>query len=292
MIFLLGSIVLSSWLTLSFKIIERLKIPMLQAIVVNYGVCVITGSVFNGASPFHSQLVRQPWLGWALLMGLTFIFLFNIIGFTTQKLGVSVASVANKLSLVIPFIFSIYLYHEKATVLKVTGVIVALVAVVLTCWPSGNREPSGKKFVPVLLFLPLVLFIGSGLLDTMIKFVERTHLNDGNKNDFLITAFAVAGMIGLLILVTLLALKKEKFDRRSIGAGIMIGVPNYFSIWFLVQVLKQFADDSSKIIPLNNMGIVLFSTVAAWIFFREKLSALNWLGIFFSLGAIALIAYG
>jgi uncharacterized membrane protein len=72
----------------------------------------------------------------------------------------------------------------------------------------------------------------------------------------------------------------------------MIGIPNYFSIWCLVQVLKDYQGNSSAILPINNMGIVLFSTVAAWIFFRERLSKLNWLGIILSIAAIAFIAFG
>jgi len=292
MLFLLGSVVLSSWLILSFKAIERYRISLLQAIVVNYWVCVITGSLFNGSIPFNSRLIHQEWLGWALLMGAFFIFLFNIIGYTTQKMGVSVASVANKLSLVIPFGFSLYLYDEQATWLKVSGVVTAVAAVLFTCWRKGDNEPAGRKFLPLFVLLPLVLFIGSGLLDTMIKYVEQIHLQDGNYNDFLITAFFVAGSIGLLLQVGLFISGKEKFDRRTLAAGLLIGVPNYFSIWCLVQVLKAYAGNSSSIIPLNNMGIVLFSTVAARIIFKEKLSSLNWLGILLSLAAIALIAYG
>ena len=59
-----------------------------------------------------------------------------------------------------------------------------------------------------------------------------------------------------------------------------------------MRVLKLYSANSSAIIPINNMGIVLFSAVAALIFFREKLSVLNWTGIALSLGAIALIAFG
>lgn len=59
-----------------------------------------------------------------------------------------------------------------------------------------------------------------------------------------------------------------------------------------MRVLKQYSDNSSAIIPVNNMGIVLFSTVAAWALFKEKLSVINWAGIFLSSFAIALIAYG
>lgn len=293
MFFLIGSIVLSSWLTLSFKLVERFGINTFQAIVFNYITCVVTGSFVNGAFPINKASVSESWFGWSLLMGLTFIFLFNVIGFTTQKMGVSVASVANKLSLVIPFVFSIYLYHEGPTALKIIGVVIALVSVVLTCWPSADAtEPSGKKVSPMFFFLPVILFVGSGLLDTMIKYVEISFLNDTNKNAYLITAFAVAASLGFIAMIFLFITGKMKFDKRAVAAGIIIGIPNYFSIWCLVRVLKDYTGNSSAIIPINNMGIVLFSTLAAWFLFKEKLSRLNWLGILLSIAAISLIAFG
>ena len=292
MIFLLATIILTSWLTLSFKLVERFRISNIQAIVFNYVACVLTGSVVNGSFPVNTSTFKESWFIWAVVMGTVFIFLFNVIGITAQQLGVAVASVANKLSLVIPFLFSVYLYNEKATVLKIGGIVIALAAVILSCWPTRHKEPSGKEFKPSLLIFPIILFIVSGLLDTMIKYVEQAYLNDTNKNDYLITAFAVAASIGLIILLLLFASGKEKFDYRAVIAGLGIGIPNYFSIWCLVRVLKDFSGNSSAIIPINNMGIVLFSTLAAWLFFKEHLSKTNWLGIALSLIAIALIAYG
>jgi drug/metabolite transporter (DMT)-like permease len=292
-LFLIGSIVLSSWLTLSFKLVERFGINTFQAIVFNYITCVVTGSFVNGAFPISVHSVNESWFGWSLIMGLTFISLFNVIGFTTQKMGVSVASVANKLSLVIPFVFSIYLYKEGPTAFKIIGVIIALASVVLTCWPSSSQEePSGKKALPIYFLLPVILFVGSGLLDTMIKYVENSFLNETNKNAYLITAFAVAASLGFIAMLLMLITGKMKFDKRAIAAGIIIGVPNYFSIWCLVHVLKDYAGNSSAIIPINNMGIVLFSTLAAWFLLKEKLSRLNWLGILLSIAAISLIAFG
>lgn len=293
MLFLLGSIILTSWLTLSFKIVERFNIPVFQAIVFNYIACVITGSFVNGAFPVSGSTFAESWFKWSLLMGLMFVSIFNLVGITAQKMGVAVTSVANKLSLVIPFVFSIYLYNESTTWIKLAGIVIALAAVVLTCIPSASGlEPSGKPFHLSNLFLPVVLFISSGLLDTLIKYVEQTELNDGNKNAYLITSFGVAAVLGSITLLFLLLTGKVKFDKRSILAGIMIGVPNYFSIWCLVRVLKDYQGNSSAIFPINNMGIVLFSTVAAWIFFKERLSTLNWLGIVLSIAAIALIAFG
>ncbi len=293
MLFLIGSIVLSSWLTLSFKLLERFGINTFQAIVFNYITCVVTGSFVNGAFPIDESTVQESWFKWSLVMGTIFISLFNVIAFTAQKMGVSVASVANKLSLVVPFIFSVYLYNEESTALKVIGIVIALAAVVLTCWPSANAmEPSGKKAKPFYFFLPIILFAGSGLLDTMIKYVEISFLSESNQDAYLITAFAVAAVLGVIALLFLFNTGKMKFDKRAIAAGIIIGVPNYFSIWCLLKVLKDYAGNSSAIIPINNMGIVLFSTVAAFLLFREKLSMLNWLGILLSIAAIALIAFG
>lgn len=299
MIYLVGSIVLASYLTLSFKAVERLGIDNFQAIVFNYITCVITGSIVNGSFP-NSEAIHQSWFGWACFMGFVFIFLFNIVAFTAQKISVSAASVAYKLSLVIPFGFSIYLYNEKLTALKFLGIIVALVAVVLTCLPPKQKMPSDPRTQPavtktnkyLLILMPVLLFIGSGLLDTMIKYVEQRYLDEANNNIYLITAFASAATIGAITLIILVISGRQKLSWKAMLAGAAIGIPNYFSIWCLLRVLKDYQGNSSAIIPINNMGIVLFSAIVAWLVFREKLSLINLTGIALAISAIALIAYG
>jgi drug/metabolite transporter (DMT)-like permease len=294
MIYLIGSIVLSSYLTLSFKVLQRLNINAFQAIVFNYIACVCTGSLFNHSLPVNKEILQANWLPWAFLMGTMFISIFNVIGFTTRKLGVAIASVANKLSLVIPFLFSIGLYNENVTALKIAGIVVALIAVILTCYPAQQNVPAQKKVYELLVILPLVLFISSGLLDTLIVFVKNNFFINptDNFNNFLIAAFTIAAIIGISILLVQLISGKQKFSFKAVWAGIIIGIPNYFSIWCLGRVISDYKGNSSAIIPVNNMGIVLFSAVMAWLIFKEKLSAINWVGILLALAAIALIAYG
>lgn len=292
LLYLIGSIVLSSYLVLSFKILQRMGISSFQAIVFNYWTCVITGSVVNGRFPLrNAEATTLPWFPWALLMGGTFIFLFNIIAFTARNNGVAVASVANKLSLVIPILFSIFLYKESIHIGQWTGIFLALLAVVLTCYPAEKSDTGSASVGLRMLVLPVILFFGSGLLDTMIKFVEHQFLNGENNNDYLITAFLSAASIGAIILTVQQLTGSKQVDVRAILAGILIGIPNYFSIWCLIRVLKQFPGNSSMIIPVNNMGIVLFSAVAAYVFFKERLSFVNWSGIAISLLAIGLIAF-
>jgi drug/metabolite transporter (DMT)-like permease len=292
MLLLIGSIVLTSYLTLAFKVCERFHISTYQAIIFNYITCVVTGSIVNGSFPVVPSNFSEQWFKWAMLMGVMFISIFNLLAYTTRKGGVAVASVANKLSMVIPAAFSVWLYNESMGWLKLVGIAVALVAVILTSLQQRNDAHHTVKWF--IFLLVGALFISSGLLDTTIKYVEYHFLNEGNKNDYLVSAFFSAAAIGTVLLILQLLSGKQKLESKALLAGILIGIPNYFSIWCLVKVLKYppYGLQSSAIIPVNNMGIVLFSAVVAFILFKEKLSKTNWLGIVLSVLAIAFIAYG
>lgn len=293
MIYLLGSIILTSYLLLSFKVCGKLNIPVFPAIVFNYITCVVTGSFVNGSFPIQVESLATPWFRWAMIMGLLFITSFNLIGITAQKLGVAVASVANKLSLIIPVILTIVLYNEQVVGWEIVGISLALIAVIFTCYPQKN-ESSNINPVPFLqkIVLPLLVFIGSGFLDALINHVQQTYVAKETNNAFLISGFFSAASIGVIVLLYQYWKKQLVFKVNQIIAGVCIGIPNYFSIWCLVHFLQDSPWETSASLPVNNMGIVLFSTLVAAIVFKEKLSLINWTGIALSAIAIYLIAFG
>ncbi len=290
MLYLIGSIVLTSYLTLSFKACEKLQVNVFQAIVFNYITCVITGSFVNGSFPVHAANIAMPWFKWACIMGAMFVSIFNVVALTAQKNGVAVASVANKLSLIIPVILSVYLYNETVAGWKAIGVVLALIAVAFTTYTPGKN--GAEKHGLMLYLLPLVLFLSSGLLDALINHVQLTYVTNENNNDYLVSSFFSAATIGSTILLIQYIRKKQVFQWKNLLAGVLIGIPNYFSIWCLMHYLKESPWQTSSSIPVNNMGIVLFSAVVAWLLFKERLSKINWLGVALSLLAIYLIAFG
>lgn len=296
MIFLIGSIILSSYLTIAFKLCDRFGIDKFQAIVFNYMACALTGCVVSGSIPSFSESVSSPWFVWALLMGAAFIIIFNLIALTVQKAGLAVASVASKLSLIIPFVFSIFFYNDHAIPMKIVGVVLALVAVVLTLYPHATPVDQGtnkkSSFNLQVVVLPFIVFVTTGLLDTLIKYVEQYFITPANNDQYLITSFSAAFLLGLLYLGFLLVSGRTKLSAKAFAAGVLIGIPNYFSIWCLMKVLKEYSTISSVIIPVNNLGIVLFSSIVAWLFFKERLGRINWVGIALAIVAIALIAFG
>ncbi len=282
-------ILCSVTLVVLFKLFDRLKIDTFQAIVFNYLTAVFTGAF---ARPFNPELVlheKGNWIWWALGLGVFFISLFVIIGRSVSESGITLTTVANKMSLAIPVAAGVWLYNEQVNAVKFFGILLALAAVTFSSWKSETKSES-KKHGKSWLF-PLIIFVGSGFLDTSMKYVETQVLSPALTSIFLLLLFLTAGSIGIGILTTGLVLGKMKFHYRNLLGGIALGIPNYFSIYFLLEALSTSGLDSTVIFPIMNVGTVLLSAVSAIVMFREKLSVLNYLGLGLSIAAILMIAF-
>ncbi len=287
MLYLLVAILLNTLLYVLFKLFPKYKIDALQAIVVNYLTCVLVGSLLHGSFPVGTNSILYSWLPWSLLMGGMLISLFNLIAYCTKKEGITTTTVANKLSLVIPVVFSLWLYNEQLTVIKLLGIILAFPAVYLTT----RIKEDGRKGQDLLW--PGLLFLGSGLLDALVKYAENSFLQDDESMvSFTIHAFATAGIIGLLLVAVAIARNKTVFHFRNIAAGVLLGVPNYFSIYYLIKLLNADFLQSSAAIPVNNIGIVVVSAICGIVLFKEKAPAARIIGLVLSIAAISLIAFG
>ncbi len=287
MFYLLATILLNVVLSAIFKVFPKYKIDALQAIVVNYCVCVVTGSLFIGRFPYQPVAFHQSWFPWSLLMGVGFISIFNLLAYCTREDGITTSIIANKLSLVIPVVFAVVLFGERLGIAKIAGIVLAFPAVYFT---SRVREDNGK--VPNF-FWPVLLFVGSGLLDTLMNYVQHNHLSDpGQQALYAIFCFSTAGTIGVLLLTVLVLTKRIKLAARNIVAGICVGIPNYFSIYFLIRALNSNYLQSSAAIPVINIGILVASALTAFLLFREKMNGLRIIGLVLAVIAILMIAMG
>ena len=289
MIYLLITVLLNALLAVIFKLFPRYNIDTLQAIVFNYWVCVITGSMFFGEFPVGAQSFTQPWFPFALMMGFGFIMVFNLFGYCTKSEGITVATVANKLSLVIPVIFSVFLYSESLSLVHILGILIAFPAVYLAASSSETLEQKDRQSFH--FGWTALLFLGSGLLDTAMKFVQQKHLStQASQAIYSIHVFVVAGCVGALIMTYLVLTKKVRLSFRNLIGGIVLGIPNYFSIYFFVRMLNSNFLKSSALIPLSNVGVLFASSILALIVFKEKFNTKRWIGLALSVVVIALLA--
>ena len=286
MTYLLLTIFLNVLIFALFKLFPRYGVDNLQAIVVNYVTCVVTGSVFLGYIPFKTEHFSRPWFSWSLLMGAMFISIFNFIAFSIKKSSLTATTVANKLSLVIPVLFSVWLYDEAMNLPKMLGIFIAFPAVYLT---TKTDEAQGQKN----LLLPFLLFLASGALDTTVKYVEHHFLGEQHMQSvYLIHVFAMAACIGISVIAIQKWRHKIALHWRNVLAGVLLGVPNYFSIYFFVRLLNDDFLQSSAAIPVNNIGIVILSSVAAILFFKEQTTKQRIAGLCLSVLSILLLLYG
>lgn len=285
MIALIFSILASTLIFVIFKLFSKFKINTLHAIVVNYIVACFSGLIAYNNEIVVTNIIHFNWFYYAIGLGAIFILVFNLMAITTQRSGLSVVSVATKMSVVIPIVFGLIYYQESLGVFKLIGIILALIAVYL----ASIRTKSGIAIQKKNLIFPLLVFIGSGIIDTSIKFLEGSFVAQNDIPIFSATIFASAAVIGILLLTYKATIGAFKFEFKNILGGIALGIPNYFSIYFLVQALRSNIFDSSGIFTVNNVAIVMVSTIAGIILFKEKLLIKNWIGIALAIISIFMV---
>ena len=286
MFYLLATILTNTILFALFKLFPRYKIDNLQAIVANYFTCVIVGSFLLGRFPVSMESINKPWFGWAILMGIMFFSLFNLIAYRTREDGMTTTTIANKLSLIIPVMFSSYLYADVIGVGKIAGILLAFPAIYFTAHANDNGARNKSHIFPA------ILFVGSGLLDTLVKYVEYNFLATATDlADYVVHVFFTAGIVGAVVVAVLQLKNGFKIRGRNLVAGIILGVPNYFSIYFLIKLLHSDFLQSSAAIPVNNIGIVLLSAITGIFLFKEHATWQRILGLILSIASIFLIAF-
>lgn len=284
MIYLLLSILSSTAIFVLFKLFQKYNINTLQAIVVNYVVAATVGFISYENTINISVISNSRWFIGAVLLGILFITIFNVMALTAQRNGISIASVASKMSVIIPIVFGIYVYNESAGLVKIAGIILALIAVYMASVKTKQNVPVKKS-----LLLPFVLFIGSGIIETSLKYIETNFVEANGIPIFSATIFGSAGIIGLLVIATKVIGKSLVPDLKSLPAGLVLGIVNYCSIYFLLKALQYDGAESSTIFTINNVTIVMLSAMIGFALFKERLSFKNIFGIVLAIISIILV---
>ena len=284
MIYLLLTILQSTAIFVVFKLFNRFRIDNWQAISINYVVASLFGLVIYKGDLSIEILLGKDWFEFGLILGITFIATFFIFALSAQKVGVALTSVASKMSVVIPVIAGLILLNETIGWLAGSGVVIALLAFYLTLG-SGRHRSFPSKYV----ILPVLLFLGNGVNDTIMKYTEHHYVADINDRIlFLTIVFMTSLVFGVLITAKRYYNKKVNLNLHTIVGGSILGLINFGSTYYILQAMDIFA--SSVVFPITNAGIVTLSTLIGWSVFREKLSLRNWIGIVLAIVAIIMIA--
>jgi drug/metabolite transporter (DMT)-like permease len=264
---------------------EKYQVDNLQGLIFNYitaGVC----SYFFLKSDFSlAYILHSEWLFHAMIIGTLFIVVFNFYAFGTQKVGIAITTVANKMSLIIPVSAAIILYGDSITYLKGIAFLLAISGIYLSS-TKGGKLSFDKRY----LWLIILVFVGQGISDSIFNDFAQKFPNEGNYVFFMVLFFT-ASISGILIHTGKALKTKHPFQLKSVLWGVIFGIPNFFALLYFLKALGDPNLNSSIVFPLVSIGVVVSSSLTGMFIFKEKLSKTNWIGILLSICAIYIFSY-
>jgi len=286
MIFLVLAVICSTGNQLLFKVFSRLHIDIFTAIVVNYAVCVLIGFGSAGQAAWPGAMFTREWHFYSLVQGGLFVICLILLGLTTARRSVAMASLATRLSVVIPTVAAFLIYGDVLSPFKISGILASLLALYLS---SSDRAGNEAQAVNAPGMLPLSLFIAYGLYAALLKFVQEKFLDGFSYHGYVLLSFLSAFLISAALLAWRFFFKKQSCQWRDMAAGFVLGCSNYGAVYFLIRALGVPGWQSSQIFPTVSIGIVSLSTLGAWTFFHEKLSRRLIWALAIGIGSIVLV---
>jgi drug/metabolite transporter (DMT)-like permease len=286
MIYLLLAILGSGLIPVLFRGFGDWRVNVFWAIPVNYLTCVVVGSIWGGHPLALSTLPRQPWLWLALLQGGILAINFFLLAYTAQRVGVSVAALASRLSVAIPSILAFLFYGDSFTVVKLAGLAAALLSLYL-CTASAEKHIAAGTLA--LKLLPVLVFLTFGCYFIVIKHAQVYYLADESFHDYVMSGFLFAFLTSLMICLARGLLVLKQLRLAYVLAGFLLGAVNYLAVYALVKALALEGWQSSQLYPIYSIGVVAVSTGLAMMLFGEELSNVRRVGLAVGVLAVALL---
>ncbi len=268
-----------------FKLFHRYKVDNLQAIVINYLVAGSLGLSLSKENITPAGILQLDWIYYALIIGLFFVVVFNLLAKASQKVGLALATLANKISVLLPVVASFFLYGDTVSSTKIIGITIAVIGVIFSTLSKGKLN-----FDQRYLGLILIIFLGQGVADILFNYAQKNYVAQSHAPLFIAVIFIAAFIAGSFILAGQLFQKSKTFQLKSIFWGIAVGIPNYLTVFFFFRSLESDFMESSQVYPILNMGVIVVSALAGLLIFKEKLTSLNWAGLLLCIIAIGLIS--
>jgi drug/metabolite transporter (DMT)-like permease len=213
-------------------------------------------------------------------LGLLFFLGFFAFAKAVSTAGASLSAVSSRLSVIVPISLSIIIFREIPSYFQLTGIILAFITILLFYF--SIRQFSAGTFQRMDYFYLFALIIGIGINDFSFKVFQSWRPAE-EKNFFILTIFSFAFIYSFSYIL----FKKIKIEPHTLTTGIILGIPNVFSSYFLLGALNQLP--AIIVYPSINIGIIVLTSLAAFLIWREKVNVFGWWAMGFGISAILLL---
>ncbi|MGE8378853.1 MAG: EamA family transporter, partial [Sphingobacterium sp.] len=103
---------------------------------------------------------------------------------------------------------------------------------------------------------------------------------------FVMAMLIAFGLLGYFIFV-----EKQTFSPKAVVYGLILGAFNFCNILFYMKAHRALPENPSIVFTGMNIGVISLGALVGVLFFKERLSWLNYLGIVLSIISVLIIAY-
>ncbi|MBO6524338.1 MAG: DMT family transporter [Balneolaceae bacterium] len=262
------------------KVAEQSKSRVLNVLCINYLVAACI-SFFITDDPLVNVPELPPQvLILAIFLGVVFIANLFLYSASLNKIGMGISIAAMRMSLVIPIAVSIFIYGESIAGIKYFGIVLVFISLYLLL----PKLKVNQSKVSVDFIFPILLFVMTGIADTSLKVFESEFAGILSEYTFLGMIFFSSFVLGMMVL----AYKKElSFSRKEILNGIIIGVANLYSSFFLILALHEIF--GSLVFSITNVANVILGALIGFVVWKDKLSTKQKAGLILALTSILIL---
>lgn len=280
MIDILLTITCSSLISLILKYHDTRRGESIVLLMGNYLTATLVSLSFYLFTESSSH--SNPTFIFGLVLGLFFLLSFFAFARAVGSAGTALATVSARLSLIIPVFLSVVIYKESPGTWQQAGLALTLSTIILFYF--SVKTDTVRKFTWSKYFYLIAVLVGIGLNDFGLKvFNQARPLAD--KYFFLSCIFGSA----LLYSYLFIRIKKTRIRKEDLITGLLLGVPNIFSSYFLLNALQKVP--AVVVFPAVNTGIILVTAVLAFIIFKEKINTMTMFALITGMVAVACLSF-
>jgi drug/metabolite transporter (DMT)-like permease len=279
LIWLLPAALCSIAIALILKVNEGRRGSRILIAGANYlAASAISFFMLGGRVPHPGQATAA--LG--IAAGVVFVLGFLLLMAAIARLPLAVPVTIARLSVALPVAVALLLWGERPGMFQWIGLALGLAAVLIFArsFSGPARLPAGER--GSALIVP-ALFVVLGLGDIALKAFRETA-SDLDRLAFTWILFTAAAVLTW----GLIAARRVRLDARTLALGLVLGVPNLFSTVFTLLALRTVP--ASIAFPLINLAVIMGSTLAGFVLWKERLRGAGVAGLAVAAAAIVLLA--
>lgn len=278
MIFLILTILCSSSIALILKFNAARKGHPVVMLMGNYFTASITAAILiflKGNVQYSTEALL-----FGLVLGVMFISSFFVFAKAVEYAGTALATVSSRLSVFIPVVLVIVLFGEVPQTKTYFGFVSTIITIVLFYFSLNRKEQIQEHKNKYLFLIGVMIFIG--INDFAMKLFQLLR-STSEEGFFVYMIFTTAFFTGVIVIL----LSKIKIYAKDVYTGFVLGIPNVFSTIFLLAALNSLP--AMMVYPVMNIGVILFTTISAYIIWKERLNKFGISAIILGTAAILLL---